>query len=261
VVVLAIFKPELAGGAPGRTIAAAPLGAAVTMGSPPPMMGVPQDRPLAELIASTGLVVTLVLGVLASIWLGLATPTEGAAIGAVGSMILAVIKGIKPREIWQVILDVGRTLGPLVLLLICAQLYSRVLSMTGFTEAAKQFLLGTGLGPWGILMVMVGIWFVLGCLIDSISIILLTVPIFAPIAAHLGFDPIAFAIMGILAIETGMLTPPFGLLVFTVKAAVPDRTVTLAEIFRGSIPYWVILLVMVAAIAVFPKLATYLTTI
>ena len=121
------------------------------------------------------------------------------------------------------ILDVGRTSGPLLLLLFCAQLYSRVLSMTGFTEVAKNFLIGTGLGPWGILTVMVGIWFVLGCLIDSISIILLTVPIFAPIATQLGFDPIAFAIIGILAIETGLLTPPFGILVFTVKAAVPDE--------------------------------------
>src|ERR1039458_10774027 len=90
--------------------------------------------------------------------------------------------GIKPREVWHVVLDVGRTSGPLLLLLFCAQLYSRVLSMTGFTEAAKSFLLSTGAGPWGILLVMVGIWFVLGCLIDSISIMLLTVPIFAPIA-------------------------------------------------------------------------------
>jgi TRAP-type mannitol/chloroaromatic compound transport system permease large subunit len=206
-------------------------------------------------------VVTLVIGVLASIWLGLATPTEGAAIGAVGSMLLALIKGIKPKEIWQVILDVGRTAGPLLLLLVCAQLYARVLAMTGFTEAAKQFLLATGMGPWGILLVMVGIWFVLGCLIDSISIILLTVPIFAPIAAVLGFDPIAFAIMGILAIETGLLTPPFGLLVFTVKAAVPDKSVTLAEIFTGSIPYWAVLLLMVALLAVFPQVATFLPSL
>ena len=150
-------------------------------------------------------------------------------------------------------LDVGRTSGPLLLLLFCAQLYSRVLSMTGFTEAAKAFLLSTGAGPWGILLVMVAIWFVLGCLIDSISIILLTVPIFAPIAVALGFDPLAFAIIGILAIETGLLTPPFGILVFTVKAAVPDRAVTLGEIFRGSIPYWIVLLAIVALVAVFPQ--------
>jgi TRAP-type C4-dicarboxylate transport system permease large subunit len=105
---------------------------------------------------------------------------------------------------------------------------------------------------------MVAIWFVLGCLIDSISIILLTVPIFAPIAAQLGFDPLAFAIMGIIAIETGLLTPPFGLLVFTVKAAVPDKTVQLGEIFRGSTPYWIVLLLAVIVLAVFPQLATFL---
>ena len=75
---------------------------------------------------------------------------------------------------------------------------------------------------------------------------------------HLGFDPLAFAIMGILAIETGLLTPPFGILVFTVKSAVPDPNVELAEIFRGSIPYWIVLLGIVAALAVFPQLATFL---
>ena len=254
VVFLAIVRPEMAGGMRGG-VAARPLGAAATSATSPLAR---DEEPLGQLLASTALVITLVVGVLSSIWFGIATPTEGAAVGAVGSMILAIAKGIRPREVWQVILDVGRTLGPLLLLLVCAQLYSRVLAMTGFTETAKDFLLGTGLGPWGILVVMVLIWFVLGCLIDSISIILLTVPIFTPIANALGFDPIAFAIMGILAIETGMLTPPFGLLVFTVKAAVPDRTVTLADVFAGSIPYWVILLIMVALIAVFPKVATYL---
>jgi C4-dicarboxylate transporter, DctM subunit len=212
-------------------------------------------------VVSTILVILLVIGTLGAIWLGFCTPTEGAGVGAVGALLLAVIKGIRPREVWQVVLDVGRTSGPLLLLLFAAQLYSRVLSMTGFTEAAKMFLLGTGLGPWGIFLVMIAIWFVLGCLIDSISIILLTVPIFAPIAAQLGFDPLAFAIMGILAIETGLLTPPFGILVFTVKAAVPDRDVELGEIFWGSIPYWFVLLAVVAALAVFPRLATFLPSL
>ena len=251
VVVAAIMKPELVGGNPR----VAAVGADVTDTPDPPIA---DDEPLSAIVASTALVVALILGTLGAIWLGLCTPTEGAGVGAVGAFILAVIKGIKPREVWQVVLDVGRTSGPLLLLLFCAQLYSRVLSMTGFTEAAKQFLLATGAGPWGILAVMVGIWFVLGCLIDSISIILLIVPIFAPIAKQLGFDPLAFAIMGILAIETGLLTPPFGILVFTVKAAVPDRSITLAEIFRGSIPYWIVLLGVVVALAVFPELATFL---
>jgi tripartite ATP-independent transporter DctM subunit len=254
VVIAATLKPELAGGHRPQPVAAAPLGAAVSAPAAQPAV----EEPLGPLLVSTGLVVLLVLGVLGSIWFGLCTPTEGAGVGAVGALTLAVIKGIRPREVWQVVLDVGRTSGPLLLLLFCAQLYSRVLSMTGFTEAAKQFLLATGAGSWGILAVMVGIWFVLGCLIDSISIILLTVPIFAPIAAQLGFDPLAFAIIGILAIETGLLTPPFGLLVFTVKAAVSDSTLSLAEIFRGSIPYWIVLLLVVAALAAFPQLASFL---
>jgi tripartite ATP-independent transporter DctM subunit len=254
VVIAAKFNPELVG--ESRRLATAAVGADV--------VGTQAARPnedeqsLAAMLYSTLLVVLLVAGTLGAIWLGFCTPTEGAGVGAVGALLLAIIKGIRPREVWQVVLDVGRTCGPLLLLLFCAQLYSRVLSMTGFTEAAKSFLPSTGAGPWGILLVMVGIWFVLGCLIDSISIMLLTVPIFAPIATHLGFDPLAFAIIGILAIETGLLTPPFGILVFTVKAAVPDKNVELGEIFRCSIPYWIVLLVVVAALAVFPQLATFL---
>jgi tripartite ATP-independent transporter DctM subunit len=254
VVIAAKLNPELVGEtSASANVAPRSLGAAAA-----PTV---DDEPIRDILISTLLVMALILGTLGSIWLGLCTPTEGAGIGAIGALILAVVKGIRPREVWQVVLDVGRTSGPLLLLLFCAQLYSRVLSMTGFTEAAKQFLLATGAGPWGILLVMVGIWFVLGCLIDSISIILLTVPIFAPIAVALGFDPLAFAIMGILAIETGLLTPPFGILVFTVKAAVPDKSVTLSEIFRGSIPYWIVLLAVVAALAVFPKLATFLPSL
>jgi len=220
-----------------------------------------ETGPIGAMLFSTLLVILLVAGVLAAIWLGVCTPTEGASVGAVGALILAVIKGIKPREVWHVMLDVGRTCGPLLLLLFCAQLYSRVLSMTGFTEAAKTLLLSTGAGPWGILLIMVGIWFVLGCLIDSISIILLTVPIFAPIAVHLGFDPLAFAIMGILAVETGLLTPPFGILVFTVKAAAPDKSVQLAEIFRGAIPYWIVLLAVIVLLMIFPQFATFLPSL
>ena len=110
---------------------------------------------------------------------------------------------------------------------------------------------------WGVLLVMVVVWFILGCLIDSISIILLTVPVFAPVAMALGFDPLAFAILGILAIETGLLTPPFGILVFTVKAALPNEA-SVGEIFRGAIPYWICLIAVIVVIAVFPQIATWL---
>lgn len=201
VIVVALLNPKVVGDPVGGPIARAPLGASVTADAA-------ADEPIGPLLASTGLVLMLIAGVLGGIWFGFFTPTEGAGVGAVGALILALIKGITLREIWQVVLNVGRTTGPLLLLLFCAQLYSRVLSMTGFTDMAKTFLLSTGAGTWGVLAVMLLIWLVLGCLIDSISIILLTVPIFHPIAVQLGIDPLAFAIVGILAVEAGLLTPP-----------------------------------------------------
>ena len=97
----------------------------------------------------------------------------------------------------------------------------------------------------------------LGTVIDSISIILITVPIFAPLTAGF-FDPIAFAIFGILAIEAGLLTPPFGLLVYTVKGTVEDRSVTLGDIFSGSVPYWILMLLVMIMIWAWPVLATWL---
>ncbi len=212
---------------------------------------------LAAVFWSTMAVLVLVFGTLGGIWFGLFTPTEGAGVGAALALVLAIAKGLRVKEMFEVVLSVGRTSAPLLLLLFTAQLYSRTLSMTGITGAAKEYFLTSGLGPYAVLAIMVGIWFVLGCLIDSISIILLTVPVFAPIAAALGFDPIAFGILGILAIEAGLLTPPFGILVFTVRAALPLEA-TVGEIFQACVPYWICLLAAVVTIAVYPQLATWL---
>ncbi len=218
------------------------------------------DAEFRELLISTGLVFLLVGVTLGGIWLGFFTPTEGAGVGAALALLLAMWKRMKPKELFDVILSVGRTSAPLLILLFCAQLYSRVLSMTSITGMAKEFFLTCGLGIWGVLAVMVLIWFVLGMLIDSISIILLTVPVFAPVAVALGMDPLAFAILGILAIETGLLTPPFGILVFTVKAALPQEA-SLGDIFKGCIPYWICLLAVIVVIAAFPQLATWLPSL
>ena len=209
-------------------------------------------------LVSTSLVIALVAGTLGGIWFGAFTPTEGAGVGAAASLVLAVAKGLRAREVAQAILAVGRTSAPLLLLLVTAQLYSRVLTMTGFTRAAQDLLLGTGMGPGGVMLLMVLVWFFLGCLIDSISIMLLTVPIFYPIAVAIGIEPLAFAMIGILAVETGLLTPPFGLLVFTVKAAVEDPRIKVGTIFAGAMPYWGALLAVIACLWWFPQIATYL---
>ncbi len=214
---------------------------------------------MRTILWSTIGIIALVVLVLGGIWLGFFTPTEGAGVGATLSLILAIARGMKRSEMMEAIISVGRTSAPLLILLVTAQLYSRVLSMTGLTGAAKEFFIGTGLSPLAILALMILVWFILGALIDSISIILLTVPVFAPLAVALGFDPIAFAIIGILAIETGLLTPPFGILVFTVKAAVMgEPNLKNGEIFRGCVPYWIALLSTILFIVFFPSLATWL---
>ena len=230
----------------------------VRKGSVVPAPAAATDGHVEGALLSTVLVIALVIGVLCGIWLGAFTPTEGAGVGAAAALLLAIAKGLRWKEIFEVVVSVGRTSGPLLLLLFTAQLYSRVLAMTGVTKAAQDLILGSGLGPFAILALMVAVWFVLGCIIDSISIILLTVPVFAPIAAAAGFDPLAFAILGILAIETGLLTPPFGILVFTVQAALPEEKGAVGEIFKGSVPYWIALLGVIVTLAVFPKIATWL---
>ena len=203
-------------------------------------------------------ILTAMVGVLGGIWVGWFTPTEGAGIGALLGLVLGVAKGMRWPEIFDAVLAVGRTSVPIMVLLFAAQLYSRTLALAGVGAAVQDFFIGTGLGPFGVLAVMVVIWFVMGMLIDSVSIMLLTVPILAPLAIELGFDPIAFALIGILAIEAGILTPPFGLLVYAVKAVVPDRDVTMIEIFAGSTPYWIMLLMVMVAVALFPGIATWL---
>ncbi|MBM3374955.1 MAG: TRAP transporter large permease [Betaproteobacteria bacterium] len=216
------------------------------------------DESLGRAIVGTVLVLGLVAFILGGIWMGAFTPTEGAGVGAASALVVAIIRGVRFSEIREVVLQVGRTSAPLLLLLFCAQLYSRVLSMTGITGAIQTIFVDSGLDLWAIILIMVAIWFVLGCLIDSISIILITVPVFAPVAHAAGMDPIAFAMIGILAIESGLLTPPFGILVFTVKASLPPNEITVGQIFRYSIPYWLCLLIVVITIWFIPSIATWL---
>ncbi len=219
-----------------------------------------EDVTLAAFLTSISGILAVIFAVLGGIWFGVFTPTEGAGAGAFIGLVLGIVKGMRYKDIIESILSVGRTSAPILLLLVAASLYSRTLAMTGMANAIQDLFLGTGLTPFLIIVVMVVVWFLLGMVIDSISIMLLTVPIFAPIAEQLGYNPIAFAIVGILAIEAGLLTPPFGLLVYTVKAAVQDEdgSVSIVDIFKSSMPYWLIILIAMALIIQFPQIAMFL---
>ncbi|MBU3733926.1 MAG: TRAP transporter large permease [Candidatus Fonsibacter sp.] len=204
----------------------------------------------------------LIVLVLGGIWFGFFTPTEAAGIGALFALILAILKGVSFKEILDSVLETGKISAPILLILICAQMYSRLLAMGGITDALTNVFTSIGGNKFLILFIMVAVWFILGMFIDSVSIILLTVPIFAPIAYKLlGYDPISFAIIGILAIEAGLLTPPLGLCVYTVKGCIVDPDITLGRIFYGSVPYWILLLVLAILVMMYPGIANWLPAV
>lgn len=209
-------------------------------------------------VISTIGVLLLIVGTIVSIWGGFATPTEASAFGAFGALLVALVKGMRWTGIRESILEAGRVSGPILIILITAQMYSRMLASAGVVSVFQNGVQAAGLGPWTLLLIMVVIWVILGMFLDSVSIILLTVPLFGPVAIAAGWDPIAYAVIGVLAIETGLLTPPFGLVVFSVKATVPDRDVSLSDVFRGALPYVALILICVFSIAAFPALATWL---
>lgn len=210
-----------------------------------------------QLVSALGIVGLVVL-VLGGIWSGIFTPTEAAGFGALGSLVLGYANGMRGRAFMEAIYSAGRYTAPIMFLLIAGSMYAKLLAVSGGINLIQDLVTGAGLTPVGLIVLMTVIWLLLGALIDSISDILLTVPVFVPLAVAAGFDPIAFAIYGIIVIEAGLLTPPMGLLIFTVKSSVTDPDVTLGDIFRGSVPFWMIMLGVAALILLSPALATWL---
>jgi TRAP-type C4-dicarboxylate transport system permease large subunit len=213
-----------------------------------------------ELIGTFGCIALIGL-VIGGIWFGVFTPTEGAGMGALFGLLLALIKGMRLTGLLTVIAETAKVSAPILCLLIFAQMYSRLLALSGTGEIIRAFVADSGLSPELVLAAMFLIWFVLGMFVDSVSIILLTVPIFAPIAIMLGIEPIAFALIGILVIEAGIITPPFGLVVYSVRGCISDPSVSLTDIFKSAIPYWVMLMVLAVMVYQWPGLATWLPSI
>lgn len=202
----------------------------------------------------------LIMLVLGGIWGGFFTPTEAAGVGAAGAVILGVLKGMNLRALANAVVDSGKSAAPIMFLLLTANMYAKFMEAAGVSDLIRNTFETYHMGPLGIIVVIVIIWLLMGMILDSISIILITVPIFVPLTEPF-FDPIAFCLFGILAIEAGLLTPPFGLLVYTVKGAVEDKSVKLSEIFRGSVPYWMLMLVVMIMIGIWPEIATWLPSL
>lgn len=206
-------------------------------------------------------VLSLVAVVMGGIWGGFFTPTEAGAVGAAGGFLLILVKRkFTLRGLWEILLAGGQTTASIFLLLICAQMYSRMLTMSGLAGKATQWVSTLPVAPIFIIFGFIVVFVLLGCMIDSTSIILLTIPLMHPIAVQLGYHPIWFAIVSIVAIEIGLLTPPFGMVVFAMKSAIGDD-VQVEEIFAGALPFTLLLGVALAIIIAFPILSTWLPSL
>ena len=200
----------------------------------------------------------LILGVLGSIFTGIATPTEASGVGAFLSFLMVVAYGkFTWKGLFDAVCKTAKTNTMVIIILCGATCFTGVFLGVGGGDVVTDFVLGLGLGKWGTFWVMMAIVFLLGMFIDWIGIVLICFPLFLPIARELGFDPIWFVVMIAVNLQASFLTPPFGYALFYLKGIAPEG-VDLMHIYRGIIPFVILMLVGLVVCATFPDAVMWL---
>ena len=185
------------------------------------------------------------------------TPTEAGGVGATGAFLIGVFTGRLDKEkILASLLQATRTAAAVFTVLIGALIFGYFLTVTQTPQRVTEFLTGLGLGSYGVLAVIMVMYLVLGCLMDAMAMIILTVPIIFPVVSQLGFDPIWFGVIIVMTVELGLIHPPVGMNVFVIKSVVKD--VSFTTIFKGVIPFVLTDIVRLIILIAFPLLATWL---
>ncbi len=200
------------------------------------------------------LLFTVIIG---SIYKGWATPTEAAAVGVAGAILIAVFFGaINVQMFTDSITGTIKITSMIMLVVIGASFLNFTLASAGLGRELQMFLEGLGLSPIGTILVIVLIYIVLGFFIETLSLMVVTIPIIVPLIVAQGYDPIWFGILMIVLIEMALITPPVGLNLYVVQGARNSGTMT--EVMLGAVPYVVAMLIMVAALIAFPSIALFL---
>ena len=203
-------------------------------------------------------IVVLIIIVLGGIWGGFFTPTEASAIGCLGAFIIALCKKTLTWKITgSILLDTSKSSAGILLLLVSAQMYGRLLSISGAVEWVSSSILGANLPGWVLVGIFLILILILGCVIDGNSIILLTTPIIQPVTVGLGFDQVWWGVIVVMAVCIGQITPPFGTIVFACKNVLGD-IVDVATIFKHTAPYIVLMLLTIAICMIFPNIVLFL---
>ena len=251
----------LAGLVPGLALALAFMGITVLICVIRPSLGgVRRTFSLSQMLRALvdlGPIILLFGLIVGSIYRGWATPTEAAAVGVAGAFLIAALfGGINGAMLRDSLLGTVKITSMIMLIVIGASFLNFTLASAGLGREITAFMDGMGLGPLGTILVVVVLYIVLGFFIETLSLMVVTIPIIVPLVLEQGYDPIWFGILMIVLIEMALITPPVGLNLYVVQGA--RKSGSLNEVMLGTIPYVVMMLVMVAALIALPDIALWL---
>jgi len=198
---------------------------------------------------------SLIFVVTGLIFLGIATPSESAAMGVIATLVLAAFYGrLTAHALRTALISTMTTTAMMLLVIVGSTGFSQLLAATGSTSMLVSTVSELGLGPIATVLIMQLIVLVLGCFIDTISIMLVAVPVFMPIVLMLGIDPIWFCILILVQLELAGITPPFGVLLFVMKGV--QQHLKIGEIYRAALPIVLIQIILIALLMIFPEVVT-----
>ena len=208
---------------------------------------------LARMLLPIVVLITLIMG---GIYGGVYTATEAGGIGAFAALVLAAIKrSLTPRSFWRILVETGHITAAICLVIVAAGMYSRMLALSGVPQFLGDAFVGSGLSLPVSLLCYLALIVLMGAILDSMSILLIAVPLAFPVFVQFGVDPIWFGIITIIAVEIGIITPPFGIGCFVVKDSLADGSITLEDVFLGALPFVGLMLLVLALLSVFPAIS------
>jgi len=212
-------------------------------------------RPLILYVAPLVAIFVVVVAAMAAGW---ATPTESAAIGAVATAAVAwIYRSLTWSNLMKALMGTAGISGIILFIIIGATTFAQILTFSGATNGLVDAVKGAGFDSWPVLIAMMLILLVLGCFIDQVSMMLICLPFFMPLVAIYGFDPVWFGVLFLMCMQLGLLTPPFGLLLLTMKGVAP-KGIEMHQIWRAATPYVLMGLAGLVAVTLIPSLATWL---